>query len=200
LNEETLYEDRELLSRVAEGDQAAFHRLFTTYKDRLFTFAYGLTHSAVDAEEVVQDVFMKLWEGRGSLPSIEHPQKYIFTMTRNRTLDLLTKIGRNQKLMRQVWANLSQSDDGTAELLQAKESQKLIGEAVSRLTERKQVVYRLSKEEGLTLDEIALQLGISKQTVKNTLTEALKGIKEYLSGHSELLAILFWIHSYCSLL
>jgi RNA polymerase sigma-70 factor (family 1) len=199
VNTEAIYEDRELLSRIAAGNQAAFHQLFDTYKERLFTFAFTLTHSRVDAEEVVQDVFMKLWETRSSLPAIEHPQKYIFTMTRNRTLDLLSKIGRNQKLVRQVWANISQSDEGTEEILKARESQKLIHAAVATLSERKQEVFRLSKVEGLSLDEVAQELGISKQTVKNTLTEALKGIKDYLSGHSELLAVLFWIHYYALL-
>lgn len=199
MNPEVIHEERELLARIATGSQAAFHQLFDTYKERLFTFAYTLTHSRVDAEEVVQDVFLKLWETRTSLPAIEHPQKYIFTMTRNRTLDLLTKVSRNQKLMHQVWANIAQSDEGTEEILNAKESQKLINEAVATLSERKQEVFRLSKVEGLSLDEIARELGISKQTVKNTLTEALKSIKEYLSSHSELLALLFWLHYYALL-
>lgn len=196
MNPEDLNEERELLSRIATGHQAAFHRLFDAYKERLFTFAFTLTHSRVDAEEVVQDVFLKLWENRGSLPAIEHPQKYIFTMTRNRTLDLLSKVGRNQKLIREVWANINQSDEGTEELLDARESQQLINRAVATLSDRKREVFRLSKVEGLSLDEIALQLGVSKQTVKNTLTEALKSIKDYLSTHSELLAVLFWIHYY----
>lgn len=185
-----------LLLQIAGGDEAAFRQLFEQYRERLFTFAITLTHSIVDAEEIVQDIFLKLWESRDTLPAIDHPEKYIYTMTRNRTLDHLARVGRNRKLVQQVWTNISQSDNGTEELLNARESQKLINKAVDQLSERKQQVFRLSKKEGYSLDEIAQELGLSKQTVKNTLAEALKQIKSYLSGHSELLAILFWIHYY----
>lgn len=195
LEQEKPYNEKYLLEQIARGNQQAFRRLFDLYNERLFTFTYGLLHSKVEAEEIVQDVFLKLWESRSTLTTIDYPQSYIFTMARNRTLDLLAKIGRNQKLIRQVWANIEHLEELTEQVLHAKESQKLINEAVAGLSERKQQIFALSRKEELSHDEIADTLGLSKQTVKNSLSEALKQIKSHLERRSTLLAVLFWLEA-----
>lgn len=179
--------------RVAAGDQAAFRLLFDLYRQRLFSFAWQLCHSAVDAEEVVQDVFLKLWEQRDKLTEVSFPRKYIYTMTRNRTLDLLGKIARNDRMIREVWVNMTQSDNPTQQLLDAEESQKLIQVALSLLSEKKQIIFALSRKEGLSHQEIAARLNLSVQTVKNIITEILKHIQHFLSHHSEILSIVFWL-------
>lgn len=196
LTDPLLYDEKYLLRQIAEGEEPAFRKLFELYKERLYIFALGLTHSKVDAEEIVQDIFLKLWENRATLTEIDHPQKYIYIMARNRTLDLLTRIGRDQKLIKQVWANISQPENITEDALDERESHRLIKEAVSYLSERKQTIFQLSRYEGLNHEQIAHRLGISVQTVKNTITEVLKYIKNYLAGHSQALAIIFWLKYY----
>ena len=187
---------KELFLRIASGDESAFRILFDEYRERLFVFAWQLCHSAAEAEEVVQDIFLRLWQGRESLVNVDYPRKYIYVMARNRTLDLLAKIARDKQLIKDVWANLSEPDSVTENILQAAETEKLINEAVARLPEKKQTIFWLSRRDGLTHQQIAEQMDLSVQTVKNILTEILKQIKSYLATHSELLAILFWIQSY----
>ncbi len=189
------YDDNELFLRIAAGDEAAFRVLFDLYKQRLFTFAWQLCHSAVEAEEVVQDIFLKLWEQRDKLSEVHSPRHYIYTMARNRTLDLLGKIARNEQMIREVWANITQPDNLTEQLLEAEESRKLIEAALSRLPEKKQHIFSLSRQEGLSHQEIASRMGLSVQTVKNIITEVLKHIHYYLSQHSEKLSIVFWVSS-----
>lgn len=188
-----VYNEKELFLRIAAGDENAFRILFDEYRERLFVFAWQLCHSAAEAEEVVQDIFLRLWQNRDNLINVEFPRKYIYVMTRNRTIDLLTKIARDQRLMREVWNNLSEPDNVTEDILQAAETQKLINEAVDRLPEKKQTIFWLSRRDGLSHQQIAAQMNISVQTVKNSLTEILKQIKSFLAEHSEPLAILFWI-------
>ena len=142
---------------------------------------------------------MKLWENRDKLGTVDFPQNYIYTMARNRTFDLLAKIGRDKKLIEHIWANISQSDELTKEILDAKESQQLINEAVAGLSKTKQQIFELSRQKGLSHDEIAALLGLSKQTIKNQLSESLKQIKHYLEQHSNLLAIIFWLHHFKNL-
>lgn len=189
---ENLYTDRELLQQVAEGDKLAFRQIFDLYKMRLFSFVLQLTHSRADAEEIVQDVFTKLWESRTSLANVEYPGKYIYTIARNKTLNHLTKLARDRQLLQQVWVNLSQSDNPTEEILQAQESQRLIAEAVKRLSLQRQTIFQLSREQGLSHEEIAARLGLSKSRVKNILVEILKHIKDYLARYSALVSVLFW--------
>jgi RNA polymerase sigma-70 factor (family 1) len=189
------YDEKELFRQIAEGNETAFRTIFDGYRERLFTFAWQLCHSAVEAEEIVQDIFLKLWEQRDKLAGVSFPRKYIYMMTRNRTLDLLGKIARNEQMIKEVWGHLSQSDNLTENLLQAEESRKLIQQAVAQLSEKKQTIFFLSRDQGLSHHEIADQMGLSVQTVKNIVTEVLKHIQVFLAQHSELLAILFWIQT-----
>ena len=184
---------------IANGDETAFRMLFDQYRERLFFFAWQLCHSAVEAEEVVQDIFLRLWENRSKLGEVDFPRKYIYIMVRNRTLDLLSKIARDQRLISEVWTNMSQSDNYLEDLLHAQDSRLLIDQAVSQLPEKKQAIFLMSRRDGLSLREIADQMGLSVQTVKNILTEVLKHIKAFLSRHNALLAIAFWVQT-CSIL
>jgi RNA polymerase sigma-70 factor (ECF subfamily) len=190
---DNLYTNRELLQQVATGDRLAFRKLFDLYKLRLYTFVYQLTNSKADAEEIVQDVFTKLWEVRASLTGVEYPVKYIFTIARNKTLNHLTKIARDRQLLQQLWVNISRFDNTTEELLQAQESQKLIREAINQLSPQRQTIFELSREQGLTHEEIADRLGLSKSRVKNIMVEILKFVKDYLARYSTLISTIFWI-------
>ena len=187
--QENAYKETQLFKNIAAGNESAFRELFEMYRERIFVFVRQLSHSTVEAEEVVQDIFLKLWENRAHLAEISYPKKYIYTMARNRALDLLTSIARNKKAAQMVWANIAASNNLTEELLQAQESQQLIYKAVAQLPEKKQAIFWLSRKEGLSHQEIAQRLGISVQTVKNNLTDILKYIRLYLSGHSELLTV-----------
>jgi RNA polymerase sigma-70 factor (ECF subfamily) len=171
----------------------AFRQLFDLYKLRLFSFVLQMTHSKVDAEEIVQEVFTKLWEIRTDLVNVDYPGKYIYTIARNKTLNHLTKQARDRQLLQQVWLNLSQTENSTEAILQAQESQRLIGEAINRLSLQRQTIFRLSREQGLTHEEIANRLGLSKSRVKNILVEILKHIKDYLSLSGTLVYTLCWI-------
>ena len=193
------YDERELFMQIANGDETAFRMLFDQYRERLYFFAWQLCHSAVEAEEVVQDIFLRLWENRSKLGEVDFPRKYIYIMARNRTLDLLSKIARDQRLISEVWTNMSQSDNYLEDLLHAQDSQLLIDQAVSQLPEKKRAIFLMSRRDGLSLREIADQTGLSIQTVKNILTEVLKHIKAFLARHNALLAIAFWVQT-CSIL
>lgn len=186
------YTDRELLNGVASGDIAAFKQLFDQYKMRLYSFVLKMTHSKADAEEIVQEVFTKLWTNRATLHEVEFPGKYIYTIARNKTLNHLARAARDQQLQQQLWVNVSQYHNTTEELLQAQESQRLINEAISLLSPQRQTIFRLSREQGLTHEEIGAQLGLSKSRIKNILVEVLKHIKDHLARYAAILPILFW--------
>jgi RNA polymerase sigma-70 factor (ECF subfamily) len=196
---DNLNTDRILLQHVANGDKLAFRQLFDLYKLRLFSFVLQMTHSKVDAEEIVQDVFAKLWEIRTDLVQVDYPGKYIYTIARNKTLNHLAKLARDRQLLQQVWLNVSQADNSTEAILQAQESQRLIGEAINRLSLQRQTIFRLSREQGLTHEEIATHLGLSKSRVKNILVEILKHIKDYLTLSATVIYALCWVSYYLSI-
>ena len=179
--------------QVAEGNELAFRQLFDRYNKQLFTFAEGMVKSAADAEEIVQDSFTKFWLNRQNLRNVDNPGSYLYKIVRNSTLDYMRKTAREQKLINQIWANISQSDNSLEEELLKKESQELIEQALSQLSEQKQIVYRLSREKEYSHDQIASFTGLSKSRINNILVETLKHIKTHLENHSGHLAIAFWI-------
>jgi RNA polymerase sigma-70 factor (family 1) len=178
---------------MIKGNEQAFRILFDQYRLPLYSFVTHLTHSRADAEEIVQEVFLKLWKNRESLTDVEHPGKYIYTIARNKTLNHLAKVARDQQLARQLWLNMKTPDNETIAILDAEESRQLIQQAVASLSEQRQTIFRLSREEGLTHEEIAQQLGLSKSRVNNILVEVLRHIKDQLASHSPILATIFWL-------
>lgn len=176
---------------MAAGDRIAFHSLFEQYRIPLFSFALEITRSPVDAEDIVQEIFIKIWEQRNRLAEVREARPYIYAMARNHTFDWLQKVARNDQLKDQLWANSHQDRPVTEEQVDARESQRLIEEAVSRLSPAKQQVFRLSREAGLDHQQIADRLGLSKSRVKNILVECLQFIRYYLQQHSPLLALVY---------
>lgn len=193
---ENRYTDREILQLVANGDKHAFKQLFDQYKGKLFSFVLQMTHSRVDAEEIVQDVFTRLWEGRDGLAAVEYPAKYIYTIARNKTLNHLTRLARDRKLLHQLWVNVSQQENPSEDLLHARECQQLISKAISELSPQRQTIFALSREQGLSHEEIANRLGLSKSRVKNIIVEILKHVRDYLAHYSPLIsAFIFTTYS-----
>lgn len=183
--------DNELLQRMRKGDESAFRQLYDRHSRQVAAFVFHLTHSAVDTEDILQDIFLKIWTSREQLPSVVNPANYIFIIARNKTLDHLRKIALQQKLVDHVWANISATADALDLQLDARESQQLVNMALSKLTEQQRTIFRLSKLEGLDHATIARRLHLSRSRVKNVQVETLRFIRHFLSRHSELLLLLF---------
>jgi RNA polymerase sigma-70 factor (ECF subfamily) len=183
--------DHDLLKKLKEGYEPAFRELYARHSKQVLAFAYHMTHSAIDAEDILQETFLRLWTGREQLPEISHVGNYIFTIARNKTLDHLRKVALQQRLIDQVWANISEISNDLELQLEARESKTLIQQALAQLSPQKQVIFQLSRQQGLSHEEISQQLHLSKSRVKNLLVETLKHIRTYLSQRSLTLAVLF---------
>jgi RNA polymerase sigma-70 factor (ECF subfamily) len=183
--------EKVLFLQIAEGDEIAFRKIFDLYKTKLAVFIFRMTKSESCTEELVQDIFVKLWIKRSKLANVDNPRAYIFTIARNRTMDHLRKLATEAKLLNQVWQQISKVQNSTEEQLNAKESQELIHQALVQLSAQKQKIFQLSRYKGLNHEQIADHLSLSKSTVKNHIVETLRYIKTYLHQHSETLVIVF---------
>jgi RNA polymerase sigma-70 factor (ECF subfamily) len=175
-------EERYLLDRIAGGDEKAFTRLFEEYSDITYGFAIAYTKTAESAEEVVQDIYLKLWLGRERLREIQNFKDHLFIITRNYLIDYLRKKLREKRYRQQLADHFAEAGPTPHEELLYKESRERIGKAVATLPPRQQAIYRLRRNEGLPLTEIALKMNISRLTVRNHLNKALGAIREYLQG------------------
>lgn len=189
----SLSHERDLLKKISMDDEAAFEELFNAYSVRLAPYAEKLLNSAFWAEEIVQDVFLKIWAGRRELTKVENPSAYIYRMAANKASDFLKKKSLEIKLQYHIirWA-ANEKKNFTEQLTDYHFSEKIFAEAVNHLPAQQAQAYRLRHDEDLGYDEISDRLHISKNTVRNHLVAALDNIRNYLLKHEELLVILIF--------
>ena len=168
------------IEALQNGDHKAFEEIFLIYFDKVKCFLSGFLKSESEAEELAQDIFVKLWINRQSL----NPQKpfntYIFTIARNTALNYL-----KHKLVEEKFKSSYSSDDyeltsSSDEILFAKEINLLVEMALSKMSFQRRRIYQMSRNEGCSNEEIALQLGISKRTVENQLSLTIKELKDII--------------------
>lgn len=190
-----LINEKELFAAFAEGDEAAFRQIYHHYKKRLFPFVLKMTHSEDQAEELVQEIFIQLWLSRSAFKTIQYPTSYIFQIASNKTLNHLKKVASNTGLIEKAFYGQPEWSTNTEDTIAFRESRAMIDSAVSELPSQRQLIYRLSREEGLSLDEIAERLNLSRSTVKNQLGHALRSIRDFLEQKASILTLLLFIYS-----
>lgn len=152
------------------------------YNERLLSYIFGIIKSREVAEEVVMDVFLKVWLGRDLITQIENFDAFLFRVAHNRSIDFLRSVVRDPKFRDMLWEELqlSGSDQADATMLN-KEFESKLREAVSLLSVQRKKAYQLSRDEDMSHEEIAQHLGLSRNTVNNHIVEAQRFIRAYLA-------------------
>lgn len=172
-----LYDEKRLFAHIAMGDEAAFRVLFDRYRTRIYAIAFKLTKSTSVAEEIVQEVFLAIWLNKEKFEDVKDTSAYIFSMAYHKVFFYLKKASREAILLETIIATMQQGVNNTEETVAANESRWIIDKAVQQLPPQRQTIYRLSRQDGLSHEEIAHQLNISRNTVKNQLVQALRYIR-----------------------
>ncbi len=179
------YTEKELLLRVAEGEEPAFAVLVKRYAGLLYTYIVKLTKDAAIAEDVVQDIFTQLWLTRENLRGVESFRAYLFVISRNHAVRMLKGIDKEYH-HRQEWGRLNYEqhniDDKEAAAVQ-EAYEGVVKKAVNQLPPQQQRVWLASRQEGKKYAEIAEEMNLSRETVKKYLQLASASITEYIKDH-----------------
>jgi RNA polymerase sigma-70 factor (family 1) len=184
--------DRQLLSQIAAGDEKAFNQLFESRRAKLFNYLFDIVKSREVAEEMVTDVFLKIWFGRELVPEIQHIDAFLFKIAYHKALKFLRTASRRQDIQKLITYEMETATWNEAEeRLTREEYRQLLMDAIAQLTPQRQLVYRLSREDGMTHEQIAAALDLSPNTIKNHITESTKFIRSFLhSKHGGSLVML----------
>ena len=180
------FEESTLVARLKEGDVDSFDALFLHYSNKLFWFVYGYLKSKEEAEETIQDIFLKIWEQRSDLDENKSFNSYLFTIAKNQVFNILRKKVSERKYISSQ-ANAEQLaynpiEDG----LRLLEITQISNKAIDQLPPRRKMVFQLSRDKGMSHQEIANHLGISIKTVENHMSLAIKFLKDYLRREAEI--------------
>lgn len=184
-----------LIEELRDGNVNAFEQLYDSYYKRVFSFAKSYLYNKENAEEIVQDVFLKIWEKRSDLTTKKSFDAFLFTISKNAILNTIRK-SKHEKAFLEYKKMNPGNNIFLEEELNFKELEEIYQSAISQLSQRKQQVYLLSRKKFLTHSEISKQLGISIKTVENLMGSAIMEIKRYVStrGFAGMLIILFFVN------
>lgn len=190
-----LINEKELFAALAHGDEAAFRQIYYHYKKRLSPFVFKMTRSEDFTDEIIQEIFIQLWLSRANFNTVQHPTSYLFNLATNKTLNHLKKVANNADLIKKAANYHPKWSNNTEDTIAFNESQAMINSAISDLPSQRQLIYRMSREEGLTLEEIAERLDLSRSTVKNQLGFALRVIRDFLERRTSMFTLLLFLYT-----
>lgn len=186
----TDFSDKAILQRIAQDDESAYASLFQQFYVQLCRFSLKYVREEAISEEIVQEVFLTLWEKRNDLAIHSSLKAYLFQSVKNSSLNYLNSRFAKQDFQRDYFDQEELPVNDTQEALTYEELQKIVQEAINQLPTKCRTIYSLSRNTGMSYKEIAEELGISIKTVENQMGIALKKLRTYLQHHWELLTLL----------
>ncbi len=176
-----------LVRRLISGDQTAFELLFKYYYPGLVVFASNIVLNRDEAEEIVQDFFVRLWENRSAVKSGNAFKSYVFTSVKNRSINFLKNASVKQHVVDELKKQMQSEMRFNPDIYVNSEIQQKLKEAFEKLPQRTAEIFTLSRFKGYTNSEIAENLGLSKRTVETQVSNALKILRKELKSYSTLL-------------
>ena len=187
--------EKELLQQLSAGDQIAFDQIYHQYKDRIYSNLLKLLRSDELAEELLQEVFYKLWLKKEKIEEVQSFSSYLYRMTANIVADFYRKAALDKKLQDQLIYSRTELYDHIEDHINYKESNSLLQQAISSLPPQRQLVFNLCKVEGKSYDEVSKILGISTSTINDHIVKATHAIRKNFLGSQEatLVIVLEWL-------
>lgn len=171
------YSDLELVAQLRKGDQHAYTEIYNRFKIPLYTFLWKRVNDKEIVRDILHDVFLTIWEKRDSINYETSLSGYLFSAVRNKLLDLIVHEKVKQKYIDSFYSFINMTDVSTDHLVRSKELSARIAQEIAELPPKAREVFELSRVSNLSRKEIAEQLGISEQTVKSHMFNALKTLK-----------------------
>lgn len=189
-----LHDEKELLKLASSGNEKAFTYLFHAHKNKLFGYLFRLTNSQEITEDIIQEIFLKLWKDKSELINIAQFDAYLFRMAKNQAINAFKTIARQTLLYAEYFENQTFEVNSTDNLIQFNETQRMLAQIIESLPPQQKLVYQLSREQHLKHEEIAQMLNLSPNTVKNHIIQAINTIKQKLNYQAAMcLFYMFWV-------
>lgn len=185
-----------ILRRFKNGDTQAYLHLYNRYHAGLYYYVLRFVKLPEIAEDVVHDVFLKLWDVREGIQPELFTMGYLYRISRNMVFKMMKKIAADEQMRTSVLSKLEEllPQSLIEENLEWKQYESVLNHAIANLPPQRQRVFNLCRQQGKTYDEAAQLMGISRHTVKEHMMLAMKSIKDYFYHHTDIVFILFVLH------
>ncbi len=177
-------DERALVLQLLEGSKNAFEKLYNAYSPRLYGKVLKLVKSESHAREILQDVFLKLWEYRASVDPDKSFRSFLFKIAENKLYDFFRKASKEKSIQLQLTGLASAEYSIMEEFMSNDQHLALLHRAIEHLPPQRQQVFRLGKLEGKSYKEISDQLGISVSTISDHIVKGTKSVRAYFDDHN----------------
>lgn len=185
--------DIDLVYHIKHGEKKAYQELFEKYAPKIYHFSFSYLKNKLDAEELVQDVFLKVWEKRETLDTSQNIKAYIFKIAINTIYDFIRRKNIENAFQDFAATNFDTKSNNTWHAIIYNEILGKLNRLVEQFPEQQQKIYKLSKEEGFSNHEIAQKLNLSKRTVENQLYRATAFLKAHFQNESVVALLFFYL-------
>jgi len=182
-------EEVQLLIALKSGDRSAFEKIYRGYSPRIFLNILKMVKSAEDAQEILQDVFVKVWEKRELIDPEQSFKSYLFQISRFTVYNFIRKINLDKKLKAYLSRESTELYTHIEESIAYRESDRFIMDAIEELPNQRKQIYKLCKIEGKSYAEVGQQLGISPSTINDHIVKATKFLKARHTSFGTVLAL-----------
>lgn len=186
----------ELLQQLRLGSQEAFAKLYRQYSEKLYRNIFSLVKDENTAEELLQDIFVKIWQHRESIYADQKFEGYLFRISYNRVIDYFRQVKREKELYAKLQEAASRYYTHIEESMLNRENAELLQKAIAGLSPQRRLAYQLCKLEGLSYQEASERMHISLATLKNHMASAREYVHGFILTHQE--TALFLAFAYCS--
>lgn len=184
-------DETELIKRITNGDRSAFTIIYSRYLNSLYRYVYLFTKSKDVSDEIIQNLFIKIWERRQTLVDVNSFKAYVYRSAKNMLLDEIKRSQVQTKVFLAIKPDTEINRDESDANIIYNQYLQIAQDAINLLPEKRKQIVELRIKDDLTLDEIAAQLFISKNVVKKQLYTGMQFIREYLQKYGEMTNV--WI-------
>lgn len=195
MSDKTIHSEKLLVKQFMQGNEKAFSTLFNTYRDDVYAYSVSMLKTPILAEGIVQDVFLNIWEQKDRLNPNLSFKSYVFTITRNLTFNLISKVANNRKLKEEVFYTSQKAYSPIEDKIAEAEYEIIKNKAIEQLPPKRRIIFEMSRNKGMSYKEISSELNISVSTVKGQTSKALATIREFLRTHGDVALLITLLSS-----
>ena len=186
--------EQEIVEQFKAGNEMAFELIFHRTKGKLKGFLSKVLPCGEDAESILQEIYLKLWSHRKSINTDKNFETYLYAIARNMVVDVMRKRFHKYKYLEELYSHINEANENSLDTLATVEYSELeskIFELIKKLPEKRQIIFRLNKIDGLTYKEIAEKLNISENTVDSQMRQALALLRTEMKHYLSLILLLY---------
>lgn len=184
-----------ILTRISHGDESAFRYLYELYRPTVYKFLLNYVQNPVLAEDLYQELFLKVWAKRDELMHVLSFKAYLYTIAKNLAINSLKRTAVSEQAIKELHLYYRNEHVNTSHQIQTNEYMRMLTEELDKLPKRSREIFFLCRQEGKTYEEVATKMGISRNAIKNHMVSTIKALKTFAKKQLGVTTLMIYLYT-----